>query len=295
MRFYEKGPLFILLASLGCITPSQGGSEISRTIETVPCSECFPIEKLPARLQNKAAAGLLALLDSEALYTIVGGIKPITAEFFDFIFPQSSKYTQSDYEDFQMIVQSWQCTPLLKAALFRHTQKTKKGMVVGSVVIARSDLVSKTIHQRKEIYSKFQIQSDSPIETIFKILAPIGFSSRKDEAQVAYGYLFGYPEYAIQYFAGRANSSEKNISSDFITIPTHETIDTPFNWAVPKGHQKNTEDLAIENKALPIFKTYEGLRRRYLTTFPETSVKIIRDWFNNGSGQCSPLIAETKD
>ena len=51
--------------------------------ESVPRSECFPIERLSPELQPKAEALLLKMMDSEALYTIIGDLKPVSSSFWN--------------------------------------------------------------------------------------------------------------------------------------------------------------------------------------------------------------------
>jgi len=45
-------------------------------------SDCFPFERLPSALQPKAEALLLKALDGEALYTIAGGLKPMSSGIY---------------------------------------------------------------------------------------------------------------------------------------------------------------------------------------------------------------------
>ena len=47
-------------------------------------AECFPFEDLPAEQRKRAEELLLKALDGEALYTIVGGIKPMSSGFQSF-------------------------------------------------------------------------------------------------------------------------------------------------------------------------------------------------------------------
>ena len=51
--------------------------------EGVTRLECFPIERMAPELRAKAEALLLETMDSSALYTIVGGLKPMTSNFLN--------------------------------------------------------------------------------------------------------------------------------------------------------------------------------------------------------------------
>src|SRR5690348_15800975 len=41
-------------------------------------TDCFPIERLPAQLQDRFASQMLGALYRDYLYTLVGGLKPIS-------------------------------------------------------------------------------------------------------------------------------------------------------------------------------------------------------------------------
>ena len=47
----------------------------------VPRAECFPIERVEPALRAKAEALLQETMDSQALYTVIGGLKPMTSSF----------------------------------------------------------------------------------------------------------------------------------------------------------------------------------------------------------------------
>src|SRR5690606_37228258 len=55
-----------------------------------------------------------------------------------------------------------------------------------------------------------------------------------------YGYLFGYPPYAVDFFveAGhRADTSGSFVERDFFALPVHIREDGHFVYAIPKGYQ----------------------------------------------------------
>jgi hypothetical protein len=52
----------------------QAGESADRR-RTVPRAECFPLGQLPAELRAHSEEMLLKLLDTEALYTLVGGLQ----------------------------------------------------------------------------------------------------------------------------------------------------------------------------------------------------------------------------
>ena len=59
-------------------------------VAAVTREECFNISSLDPSLEERAEQYLLKALDSEALYTIVGGLKPLSMGFVSFLYPSGS-------------------------------------------------------------------------------------------------------------------------------------------------------------------------------------------------------------
>ena len=80
MRRPGRAVLCLLAAGLAACAPVRvapsAGPAASRS--GVPRAECFPAANLPAELRAKSEEMLLRALDNEALYTLVGGLKPMS-------------------------------------------------------------------------------------------------------------------------------------------------------------------------------------------------------------------------
>lgn len=82
----------------------------------------------------------------------------------------------------------------------------------------------------------------------------------------AYGYLFGYPDYAVDFFVQAADEGEKSgtlVPRDFVSVPTFESPTNRFVYAVPKGSARRAEDEAIADAAAPVLERYRELRSRW--------------------------------
>lgn len=223
----------------------------SASVASVDCNACFPIETLPARLRTKAITGLTILFDSEALYTAVGGVKPLSQEYDSLIFRQKLKYTENDVKDFEAIVNTWHCTDLLKAQLHRHRRGIQAGAVVSSILFFRSDLVASVLKMPSNLSTDF--------ESTYNYLEYQVFGGPKRlQALRLYGELFGYPKYAIDFFVD-AEKSKTFVEKDFFAIPSFGA--DRFLWTVPKKHKKNAEDILLESRTGPILEYYKRLRR----------------------------------
>jgi hypothetical protein len=80
--------------------------------------ECFLAERLPADLRAKSEALLLKALDSEALYTIVGGLKPMSSGFASFKF-SVEKPDLAQIEETRRLLSVWRCGDRLYADVRR--------------------------------------------------------------------------------------------------------------------------------------------------------------------------------
>ena len=70
---------YVLVAGFAACAPKTAvRSANPATTGSVPRSQCFPTDRLPADLRTKSEEVLLRALDNEALYTLVGGLKPMS-------------------------------------------------------------------------------------------------------------------------------------------------------------------------------------------------------------------------
>lgn len=107
-----------LLAALLALFPAS-----TRAQALFP-SECFPIERLPAALRPRAEEVLLKLLDSEGLYTVVGGMKPMSSGFVSLYFA-TDKPDTAKLDELRQVLQALHCGPSLRCDLLVfHTVNT---------------------------------------------------------------------------------------------------------------------------------------------------------------------------
>ena len=76
MKLILKKCLWIKLLLLSLLTATQA--------QNVSRKDCFPFENLPLAQRQKAEDLLLKALDGESLYTLIGGLKPMSSSFKSF-------------------------------------------------------------------------------------------------------------------------------------------------------------------------------------------------------------------
>lgn len=106
-----------------------------------------------------------------------------------------------------------------------------------------------------------------------------------------YGYLFGYPDEAVNFFVAAAAEEEftgKFVERDFYSAPTVSKSTNGFVWAVPKNNVETESERMIKNRATRIYNEYRARREKYIGENKKGAVELLRDWFCAEAGKCLP-------
>ncbi|MDX2033766.1 MAG: hypothetical protein SF339_24030 [Blastocatellia bacterium] len=284
-RLFRRFPALFLL----CAWLSTGGASAAG----VPRAACFPIETLSPELRAKSEALLLKALDGEALYTFVGDLKPMSSGFASFTFSaiRPDPAALARLEEARALLSVWTCGDEYFADV-RHFAAIYDNERYADAMIVRRSLLSRVTAARAPFFGAFGITAAShPLEAVFAVeYSPPSLRLRH------YGHLFGYPDYAVDFFVEAAQSQERDgkfVKRDFYRVPTFTMIDgkSPFVYAVPPGHAENEADRAIKTRAAEILASYRERRARYIGDGRPGVVALLRDWFDDGRGFCSPANA----
>ncbi|WAS91868.1 hypothetical protein [Nannocystis punicea] len=255
---------------------------------TVPCSECFPLEQLPDDLRAQAEDLLLLALDREALYTIAADIKPMSSGFAELSYPADGP-TPPELEALRTIVAAFTCTPELTASV-QVFHATFDGVAYSDGVVFHVPRVRETVEAFADLFAAIGIAADEPPLAVVDAVDADPTTRRFR----GYGHLFGYPEYAVDFFAEAAEHEAMTgefVEREFIHIPTFESAEGRFVYAVPVGHQENDDDVALRARAAPVLAHYAELRTTFIGDDKPGVLPLVRTWFDDGSGRCSPRHA----
>lgn len=250
----------------------------------VACDECFPFEQLPLPLQARAEELLLTALDREALYTLAADIKPMSSGFVSLSYPTGEAPPELD--DLRQIFAVWTCTPELSAGL-QVFHQTFEGLTYADGVVFNTPQVAATVEQFAEVFTAIGVAADDPAMTIVDAVDADPTTRRFR----GYGHLFGYPTHAVDFFAEAEEQEAMTgqfVERDFIHIPTFESDEGRFVYAVPKGHTENAEDAALRAQAAPVLARYAKLRAENIGDGKPGVLHLVRGWFDDGDGSCSP-------
>lgn len=257
----------------------------------IPRSQVFPLDELPASLRPRAEQLLLTAMDREALFTVAGGLKPMSSGFASLSFPED-KPDLAEMENMRRILRAFRAGSVISASLQPFVRASQGRRFLDGVIFHRPAM-AESISAHQDVFSALGITpSSEPIEALLAVDADA--TTRRNRGL---GIFFGYPDYAVDFFVEAAESQRKDgkfVERDFIQIPTFESASGRFVYAVPKGHRERAEDRALRLRAAPILAKYRALRQQYVGPGKPGIVELIRDWMDDGSGRCSPETARRK-
>jgi hypothetical protein len=268
--------------------------------QSAPAAECFPFERLPAALRPKAEAMLLRALDGEALYTIAGGLKPMSSG----VYSGSIKIDAPDLaaaDETRQILQAWTCGGEIAAGL-HHFAAVFQGSRALEAVVFHTPTLRRLLTTRAAFFAPYGLSASSdPMEVVMAVEYDPTVARLR-----GYGYLFGYPDYAVDFFAAAAQQQKDEeaqlakegktgkatlVPRDFISLPTQRG-ENRFVYAAPKGHVANAADVALRAATEAIFTEYSTRRAKHITGDSASGVlTLVRQWFDDGTGNVRPSHA----
>ncbi|MFN3427801.1 MAG: hypothetical protein ACK41G_09540 [Candidatus Thermochlorobacter sp.] len=238
-------------------------------------TKCFDASTLTAE-ERALADSLLALgLDNEALYTLFAPLKPIsTVAQFSLALARSDSLPAGirhainpnapeleRLRQYQRIVNALRSERVeLLLIPFRRTDKGKRFF---EIVAIDKRLLADIIRRDQAFWGQWGFVPESNLAVMLTVTE---FEEKLDRYR-AYGYLFGYPEYAVTFFVEAAreqDSTKKLVARDFFQIPTYSAKQGRFVYAIPKGHTPSAIDSALYRAAEQILRRYQSVRARYV-------------------------------
>lgn len=288
-------------------------------------TNCFAFEKLAANERKQAEELLLKALDEAALYTIVGGLKPMSSGFQSFqmqialprvelteaektVAELAAKQAEALNDDekrrlaqskqaverrqsldkineTRRILEHWRCGDEIFADVQHFTRPFDGKRFFDAVVFSRPRL-RETLSEKADFFSRWGITPDShPLEVLYAV-----DGDQTGARFGGYGYLFGYPDTAVRFFVEAAAQEEftgKFVERDFYSIPTFAKPTNSFVYAVPKGYTEQEIDKNLRARAERILAAYKKRRAEYVGAGKKGVVEMLRDWFCDNQ-KCSP-------
>jgi hypothetical protein len=249
----------------------------------VPRNECFPLEQLAQPLRGRSEALLLHALDTEALYTLIGDLKPLSS-LAEITLPVDRRETL-DLEELRRATAAWHCGDDY-SALVHHFVESRDGRVGYEGQVWNRAALAALLARHASLFARFGITAGLHPDAVMRAVDRIPMPERAR----AYGFLYGYPDYAIDFFlaAGQQeHDSGQRTPTDTVSVPTYARSTGLYVWSVSKGHVENAADRQIRKEAVVILQDYLSRRPRYIGPGKPGVVALLRDWLDDGTGRCS--------
>ncbi len=268
----------------------------SFTTESTILPERNPVDSLDRDRNDKLLLDSILQqgLDSEALYTLLAPIKPMSS-VVSFSFspanPDSTKRLESDILTDDSVVQHLERLeqiqrvlnkldlPDLKFVLvpYRSGYTKNRGIQVNVIRVSALDSLLAT---KKSFFGQFGLVPGADPAVV---LAVNEYEKRYERLR-GYGYLFGYPDYAVDFFvtaAFHADSTGILVERGFFQIPTFSRDEGHFVYAYPKDYSPTSLDSALYRRAREVLDQYKSLRPHYLRKDSSLrALQLLKDHLN---------------
>lgn len=235
-------------------------------------------------------------LDHEALYSLMADLKPMSSVGFPLAYPLGKDSTQMDGQHQIVATQSdsiqtaladlqrW--NRVLRALSFDRYQfflipfrKTRHEERYLQMLLCRTDLLHQLLARQAPFFAQWGfVPGTNPAV----VLTAVEFEEKHDRYR-AYGYLFGYPEHAVDFFVEASQEQEESgvfVERSFFQIPVHARESGYFTYALPEDFHPLPIDSTTYYQAANVLKEYRALRPKYINKKGHYNpIKLYRNWW----------------
>ncbi len=228
---------------------------ISQSETSVPADLYRNYLKLTPADRQFADSLLAIALDNEGLFTICSDLKPIsTVKNVYFQIARDSTMKEGirnvvdpnhpDLKRIERVISVLERLETDKIGFFVEPFKMVwKGKRAVEILVYRKDLIAEMIKRNQTFFGQWGFV---PVTDAELIINTIEFESKYDRYR-GYGYLFGYPEHAVDFFVSASQQSDstgKHVERDFLNMPSYGG-EGRYVYAVSKGSGFNEIDSLI--------------------------------------------------
>jgi hypothetical protein len=276
----------VMIAAL-CALPSALWGQASAARDG-----CFAIDRLPARERAIAVNLLQAASDGEALYTLSGGLKPVSSDFLSVtrtVAPRVDSTALDSLATVKRVAEALRCGPISFHVLefaATYTRPDSSRYRVADVFVVHRDGLRRTLARHDAYWRSIGVTVESDPA---RVLSAVETAPRAARWR-GFGHLFGYPDAAVDFFV-EAGESQANggpfVRRDFRRIETFRKFPardgepptlSSFVYAVPLGAPESDADRALRAAAAPIYLDYVARRERFLAPEGAGIAALWQDW-----------------
>jgi hypothetical protein len=263
----------------------------------IGATACFPVESLGIQDRRVADDILLTLSDGEGLYTLAGGLKPVSSGqvLSVRVEPDVDAAALTLLDQRRRVSRALQCEDL---TVFVHTfaapQKSDDGRTlrVTEIVAAHRTSVAAAVRRHETFFNRLGI---SPSADPFEVVSAVEHADRLDRWR-GYGYLYGYPDDAVDFFVKAGSEGDASgavVPRDFRRIETYTKYParsggppelSAFVYAVPAGTPETEAERQLKAAAAPIYARYVAERQAWVTADRGGAVGLWKRWLTTPPG-----------
>jgi len=298
------GLLGALLLAAACRPPHPAGAPLTASATPGTTSPhqsrqggtaCFDVSALPAHEQALADRVLLEAADGEALYTLAGGLKPLSSGRAATVrlAPPPTRAALDSLDALRRAVGALRCGEVgVFVHVFTATNPARDSTPQRAyeAVVYHRAAVARTVARHAAFFATLGM---TPSADVREVLAAVENAPRAERWR-GYGLLFGYPDEAVEFFvrAGvEGDSTGRLVPRDFRRIETWQKFaaerDGPlvlssFVYAVPRDAAETAADRALREAAAPIYARYVRERARQIAADSTGALRLWREWLAGG-------------
>lgn len=245
---------------------------------------CFNLSALEKEDRVLADSLLYNSLNNTGLHTFTSTLKPMSdiTSYKWQVEPEDGDDHPSvafidEYAQLNRIADAISCGPLV--TVLTPFKKLYDGERYVQMRVYRSDAVNRVLKEYPKFWSQWTFAEGSNPGIILQTME---YESSNNRFQ-GYGYLYGYPGHAVNFFVEAAESESETgefVSRDFIQMPVVSGRTGMFVYAVPEGHEMNESDEAIEAEAQENVRRFNERAPEYYEGDVFDAESFLRDLFN---------------
>ncbi len=223
------------------------------------------------------ADSLLAYgLDHEALYSLMDSLKPMSSlKMLKFSLAKDSLQQAGDeyilknqpaldsVAYYQNILNHLHTDKLRFCLIpFKRVQDTERYL---QILVVNLDAYQKVLQEKAHFFGQWGFNLHTPPEVLLTV---IEFENKLDRFR-AYGYLFGYPSHAVDFFVEADKEEDRTgefVKRSFFPVSTYSAKTGYFTYALPKDFTPIDTDSLILKRAESILERYQAIRPQFKTS-----------------------------
>jgi hypothetical protein len=215
-------------------------------------------------------------LDHEAIYTLLDTLKPMSSVRLYKMPLLSNDLQQRDYAKRAVTILQNIANQLSigdHQFVLNPFQRTDSIYRLLEIYVFRKSKLQRVIATHADFYNQWGITA---MADPARVLAVTEYENKYDRWR-SYGYLFGYPDYAVDFFvqAGKSQDSTKEfVQRNFFAIPVYAGESGYFTYAMPKDYQTTQTDSLMYTKAVSTLEKYKSVRASFYHKQNRSAVKL---------------------